>query len=198
MTASAPALRADARRNRERILLAAAEMFGECGVDVQIVDIAARAGVGTGTLYRHFSTKDELIYAVVNTWFEDLFAVVETCASIPDAATAFRSFFAELCACAAEAAPLARALHTPLTTMPRPVPAERRVVEVMGDVLRRAQREGVVRADIVAEDLPPLLAVVENAARDDLYAHRQWQRYMTILFDGISSPLASPLEPRVQ
>ncbi len=198
MTAPSPTLRSDARRNRQRILVAAAEVFAECGVDAQMVDIASRAGVGIGTLYRHYSTKDELIQAVVNAWFEDLLAIAETCAAIPDGATAFRTFFGEMCASVADAAPLARALHTPFTTMPRPVPAEQRVVEVMAGLLRRAQADGAVRKDIVAEDLPPLLAIIEEAARDDLYARRQWDRYMTIVLDGLCSPVASPLEPRVQ
>ena len=66
-----PALRADARRNREAVLAAARERFGECGLDCQMDDIA-RTGVGVGTVYRHFPTKEDLIAALVADRFERL------------------------------------------------------------------------------------------------------------------------------
>lgn len=196
MTPATPALRSDARRNRQRILVAAAEVFAEGGVDAQMTDIAARAEVGIGTLYRHYSTKEELIYSVVNAWFEDLLTATEQAAQIADPATSFRTFFGEMCARVAGAATLARALHTPFTTMPRPVPAERRVVEIMRDLVDRAQVAGTLRRDIVAEDLPPLLATIAEASHDDFYAHRQWQRYMELIMDGLCTSTPSPLAPR--
>jgi AcrR family transcriptional regulator len=197
LNASPSALRSDAIRNRKRILRAAAEVFAETGTDAQVIDIASRAEVGIGTLYRHFSTKDDLIYAVVNAWFEGLLEIAQRCVAIPDPAVAFRSFFTEMCASVADAAPLARALQRPLTAMPRPVDAERRVVALMGDLLRAAQAIGAVRQDIVAEDLPPLLAVIEGAARDDLYANRQWERYVPLVLDGLVTPAPSALEQRL-
>ncbi|RPI08306.1 MAG: TetR/AcrR family transcriptional regulator [Actinobacteria bacterium] len=196
MTPATPTLRSDARRNRQRILVAAAEVFAEGGVDAQMTDIAARAGVGIGTLYRHYSTKEELIYAVVNAWFEDLLTATEEAAEIADPATSFRTFFAEMCARVASAATLARALHTPFTTMPRPVPAERRVMEIMRELVDRAQVAGALRRDIVADDLPPLLATIAEASHDDFYAHRQWQRYMELILDGLCSATPSPLTRR--
>ena len=66
-------LRADARRNRERILESARDVFGECGVDAQMDDIASRAGVGVGTVYRHFPTKEALMVELVRQKFR-LFA----------------------------------------------------------------------------------------------------------------------------
>lgn len=66
-------LRADARRNHERVLEGARELFGEYGVDVQMDDIASRAGVGVGTVYRHFPTKDALLVELVRQKFR-LFA----------------------------------------------------------------------------------------------------------------------------
>jgi AcrR family transcriptional regulator len=62
-------LRADARRNRERILEAASAVLAECGVDAQIDDIARRAGVGVGTVYRHFPTKEALLVELVRRKF---------------------------------------------------------------------------------------------------------------------------------
>jgi AcrR family transcriptional regulator len=65
-------LRADARRNREAVITAAKELFADRGLDVQIPDVAKRANVGVGTVYRHFATKDELIAALVAERFERL------------------------------------------------------------------------------------------------------------------------------
>jgi AcrR family transcriptional regulator len=66
-------LRADARRNRERILQSARAVFAECGIDAQMDDVASRAGVGVGTVYRHFPTKDALMVELVRQRFR-LFA----------------------------------------------------------------------------------------------------------------------------
>ena len=80
--------------------------------------------------------------------------------------------------------------------MPRPVPAERRVVEIMCDLVDRAQVAGTLRRDIVAEDLPPLLATIAEASHDDFYAHRNWQRYMELILDGLCTPTPSGLTRR--
>src|ERR671910_2175082 len=69
---AAKPLRADARRNRERILKAARAVFGDHGIDAQIDDVAKRAKVGVGTVYRHFPTKEALLDALVRERFEEI------------------------------------------------------------------------------------------------------------------------------
>ena len=78
-------LRRDAQRNRERIIAATREAFGERGLDVGVDEIARRAGVGMGTLYRHFPTKDALIDAVVEARFDELVASAEAALQADDA-----------------------------------------------------------------------------------------------------------------
>src|SRR5919112_2626946 len=70
-------LRADARRNREKVVAAAAAAFGEAGLDAQVEDIARRAGVGVGTVYRHFPTKDALVGALAEQHFDRLADAIE-------------------------------------------------------------------------------------------------------------------------
>src|ERR1700744_902266 len=70
----APKLRADARRNREKVLHAARDAFAESGSDVPLDEIAARAGVGAGTVSRHFPSKEALFEAVISARIEDLVA----------------------------------------------------------------------------------------------------------------------------
>ena len=85
-------LRADAQRNLERVLDAAAELFAERGCDVSVDEIARRAGVGHATVFRRFPTKDALISAVVSKQIRELAAFVESALAEEDAGEAFRSF----------------------------------------------------------------------------------------------------------
>ena len=88
----APALRADPRRNREKVLAAAARaVFSEHGRDAQMDDVARRAGVGVGTVYRHFPTKEALIEALMVAAFEAIAAQAEAALEIEDPWEAFTS-----------------------------------------------------------------------------------------------------------
>src|SRR6201992_3081486 len=76
---TSPALRADAARNRERIIEAAIELFAERGYEASTAEIAARAGVGEATLFRRFPTKEDLITAIVQMMLEEAAAVAASC-----------------------------------------------------------------------------------------------------------------------
>src|ERR1700753_1234182 len=82
---SSPALRADAARNRERIVAAASEVFAERGLEASTAEIAARAGVGEATLFRRFPTKDDLITAIIGVQFEEAAALAAACLEDEDA-----------------------------------------------------------------------------------------------------------------
>src|SRR3954469_20768899 len=84
-------LRADARRNREKVLAAARAVFSEHGRDAQMDDVARRAGVGVGTVYRHFPTKEALIEALMVAAFETIAAAAEAALEIDDPWEAFTS-----------------------------------------------------------------------------------------------------------
>lgn len=86
--------RSDARANRERLLTAAAAVFAERGPDAEMKEIADRAGMGVGTVYRNFATKDELVTAVINRQFDSTNAAVEAAAAIEDPVAAVRALLA--------------------------------------------------------------------------------------------------------
>src|SRR5215469_15731826 len=89
-------LRADARRNREKVLIAARDAFAELGFSAPLDEIASRAGVGPGTVYRHFPTKEALFEAVVQTRLEDLIADARSRCDAGDPGDAFFGFLARI------------------------------------------------------------------------------------------------------
>lgn len=152
-------LRADAQRNRERVLDAARAAFAAEGLSVPLDEIARHAGVGPGTLYRHFPTKEALIEAVVHDRLQGLAAEGAALRDAPDPGAAFFAFLDRL---AAEAGPK-RDLFDALASAGVEIgPA---VTSAAGDLraqiaclLARAQRAGAVRTDIGSAELTALLS----------------------------------------
>jgi len=86
-------MRSDARRNRERVLVAAEDVFSEMGLRAQIEEVARRAGVGVGTVCRHFPTKQALVEAVLEAMYESLLQDALQALEQRDPGSAFRTFF---------------------------------------------------------------------------------------------------------
>jgi AcrR family transcriptional regulator len=153
------ALRADARRNRARVLEVAAEVFATDGLSVPVHEIARRAGVGTGTVSRHFPTKQALFAAILLGRMEQLTGQADALAQGEDPGTAFRSFFATLVHAGAANRGLAEALAGAGYDLD--AAAARAGYDLpgrLGDLLARAQRAGAVRDDVDYADVKALLA----------------------------------------
>jgi AcrR family transcriptional regulator len=185
-------LRADARRNRERVLTAARKVFGEQGREAQMDDVARRAAVGVGTVYRHFPTKEALLEALAVDAFERIVAITrENLASIEDPWEALtRTLWA-----GAEILAADRALSEVMSEIPGPVPigldAQRELNQSMAELLRRAQAAGVLRADVVLDDIPMLMCGVGAATRKSHACANSWRRHMAIVVDGLRAASAS-------
>ena len=193
-------LRADAERNRRRILAAAAEVFADRGLDVSLDDIAAAAGVGVGTVYRRFPDKEALIDAL----FEDRIAEVEQAAldalAIEDPWTAFETWMRRVCRLQAEDRGFKEALLGNDRGRERLGRARERIAPIATRVLTRAQQAGVVRRDLGPLDIPLMhfaVGFVAEKTRD--VAPDYWERLLTILLDGVAarrdSTLPMPSEP---
>jgi AcrR family transcriptional regulator len=158
-------LRADARRNRERILQTAREAFAAEGVGVPLDEIARRAGVGAGTVHRHFPTKEALFEAVVVEHLEQLTRDARAALEEVDAGSAFFGFLHRLTEQADAKQDLAHAITVAGGTLG--AAAEESAAElrdVFGVLLSRAQEAGAVRADVDATDVQAI-AVGAVAAR---------------------------------
>ncbi|MEO3828370.1 TetR/AcrR family transcriptional regulator [Actinomadura sp. B10D3] len=148
--------RADARRNRERILQAAYEAFASDGRLVPLDDIARRAGVGAGTVYRNFPTKEALFEAVVTHRIEQIIQDARTLADATDPAEAFYGFLMWVVERAMYNHSLCDALATDLRMLDA-CGMDEQFTAALDALLRRAQAVGAVRADVDVREVRALL-----------------------------------------
>ncbi len=191
MTSARP-LRADAERNRRLLLAAAADEFAERGLDASVADIARRAGVGKGTVFRHFATKDDLLDAIVLDRIDALSTVGDQLVSAADPGAALLEF-------------LTVAAHQ---RQQRDLSFLQEAGDLNADVIRareqlfrtvhklvdRAREHGAVRADVTGTDIILLMCApsyVTSYLPDA--PPEMWRRYLAIIFDGLRPEGAHPL-----
>jgi AcrR family transcriptional regulator len=183
---SPSALRSDARRNRERILAAASELFAEDGTAFCVDEIARRAGVGHATVFRRFPTKDDLILALVEDRILAAAEAIEAAASREDPWEALRGAMEELAERHASNRGLLEAVADELWDSPQLVEGKARLMAPFGELVARARAAGVIRDDLEALDLTSLVIGASHAARCRAAdAPGLWRRYLGIVLDGI-------------
>jgi AcrR family transcriptional regulator len=173
-------LRADARRNREKVLRAARDAFAASGYGVPLDEIAALAGVGPGTVYRHFPTKEALFEAVVAARIEDLVADARARAGAADHGEAFFGFLARV----ADEAGAKRDLPDAIAI---PGPLQDALYAALGALLSRAQRAGAVRGDIDTADLIAVFKAATAGLRDSSAGPARRKRVFDVIADGLRS-----------
>ncbi|HEY1511226.1 MAG TPA: helix-turn-helix domain-containing protein [Solirubrobacteraceae bacterium] len=156
--------RADAERNRRRLLDAAAELFGERGLEVGVAEIARRAGIGRGTLFRNFPTKDDLIAAIVVEQMTEAAAWGRDLLGEDDAGAALFGFLEEAVRRQQRSRALFEAVQDSFLANSEIRAAHAEVVDVLGKLLSRAQAADAVRGDITAIDVLLLLKGACEAA----------------------------------
>lgn len=184
-------LRADARRNRDRILEAARAAFGVEGSDVSLDEIARRAGVGAGTVYRHFATKEALFEAVVFDRMEELAQEARNLLNDPDPGRAFSSFIERLAREGASKRDLVEALASAgIHLRLGEAPMLRALTDVLAELLRRAQLAGSVRRDISVDDVMAVLIGAAYAICHSGADAKQTRRLLAIMHDGLRATSA--------
>jgi AcrR family transcriptional regulator len=159
-------LRADARRNRARVLQAAQEAFAAEGLSVPLDEIARRAGVGAGTVYRHFPTKEALFEAIVLGRFRTMIDRVRDELDAPDAGAAFFGVLTEFVTQGTMKKDLIDALAGAGIDMSTALAEARdQVRDAIGELLARAQAAGAARHDVDANDVITLLGTIFLAAQ---------------------------------
>ncbi|MGI5322288.1 TetR/AcrR family transcriptional regulator [Actinomadura nitritigenes] len=183
-------MRADARRNYERLISTARAAFMEHGTGASLDDIARRAGVGSGTLYRHFPTRDDLLHAVLRERIEGLLAHAAALMREPDAdadaalAGWLRGYLAGAMTPRGTSTVLIEAMEPRWSATPLGVAAAA-IRDAFGGLLERAQRAGAIRADADAADLLRLTNAIGVAAERTQDPAEYADRMLALLFDGL-------------
>jgi AcrR family transcriptional regulator len=190
-----PALRADAERNRERIMQAARRLYATEGLGASMASVAREAGVGKATLSRRFATREELITVVFADRMDAYAAATTEALADPDPWHGFTHYIEAICAMQAADRGFADVLTM---TFPAAKELEARRTEAYHgflEIIARAKATGHLRADFVSEDLVVLLmanAGVITATGDD--APDSWRRLVGQMLRAFASP-GAPLPP---
>ena len=195
MATTAKPLRADAERNRRRLLDAAAACFAERGLEVSVAEIARRAGVGHGTAFRRFPTKEHLVAAIVLDRIEAVTAHArELLETDGDPLLEFMRTAIEM---QVEDRALGEAIASDVFGDPAVQVAHRELLDVVEQLVRQAQQAGQVRDDISAVDVIALTKAVTAASATLLAVKpRIWRRYLDLARDALRPEAAHPLTGR--
>ncbi|MGW5635001.1 TetR/AcrR family transcriptional regulator [Streptomyces sp. NPDC003832] len=197
--APARPLRADAERNRQRIIAAAQEVFAQRGLDVTLDEIAHHAGVGVGTVYRRFGNREELIEAIFDKEIQRIIDIAEEALTHADPWAGLVHFFTAASQDFADDRGLREVLLVGTHGKQRVEAARDRLSPAVSAVIERAQRRGSLRDDIEATDFP-LIQIMLGATTQftRTLAPDLWQRYLSLLLDGLcaSRKSGTPLPHR--
>jgi AcrR family transcriptional regulator len=192
-----PVLRADAARNRERIITAAIEVFAERGLEASTAEIASRAGVGEATLFRRFPTKDDLVTAIVAVMLEEAASIATSCLEEDDPWRGVERFLYEMAERAAQDHGISDANKEKCMASPALARERSQVLDLTSQLVRRAQAAGVLRDDIAGQDLMFLMGAAASIGEVPFQGLRAdlWKRYLGVILDGLRHGETSKLRP---
>ena len=182
-------LRADAERNRQRILAAAARLFARDGLEAGFDEIAREAGVGVGTVYRRFPDREQLLRALFEERLEALIVLIEKADLAEDAAHGLHEVARQMVEHHVADRGLKELVFGQAECTQRMVGVRERVTPVLQRVLRRAQDAGRLRADIGLSDV--MMAVFMAGSAGALTAQadpQQWRRQFALLWSSLCPP----------
>jgi AcrR family transcriptional regulator len=181
-----PRLRKDAERNRQRIVEAARELFALRGLEATLNEVAHHAGLGVGTVYRRFSTKEELFEAIFEDGITELVELAETALRQEDSWRGFVWFVEQMCEMTAVDRGMREIVFSKAYGGRRCDAARVRLDPTLSRLVERAQKDGHIRRELSSTDMPifGLLAgtVSEFAGHVD---PTLWRRYVAILIEGM-------------
>jgi AcrR family transcriptional regulator len=189
-----PALRADAERNRERVIAAAREVFAEQGLDCSTNEIARRAGVGVATLFRRFPTREHLVAATFAGKMQAYADAIDAALADPDPWHGFCGYIERVCEMQADDRGFADVLTLTFPTAKAFEGERDRSARALGELIDRAKADGRLRSDFVHQDVPLVLmanAGIVTATRDA--APDAWRRFVAYLLQAFAADAAASL-----
>ena len=179
-----PPLRADARRNRAAILAAAEEVFSEQGASASTEEVARRAGVAIGTVFRHFPAKDDLLRAIMKDLLQRLSGEAASLAADGDPATALFTFFTRTVGQAAAKKTVIDLLAKAGTGIDVAGPVQGLQLEI-AELLTLAKQAGAVREDVQVAEVMALLVSTCQGALQGRWDNDLQHRVLAVIFDGL-------------
>jgi AcrR family transcriptional regulator len=187
-------LRVDAQRNRARLLAAARELLATQGVDVSLREVARRAGVGVGTLYRHFPTREELVDAVLEDAFAEFLAATREAQEAKDAWTGLTGLIERVLLLHAHNRGLRDVVETRAHGRERSEAVRGQYAAAVAGLVERAQADGTLRADFAPQDVSLIFWAGDRVVQlGDQAAPEIWRRYLGFVFDGMRPAAATQL-----
>ncbi len=180
-------MRADARANRERILVAAEAVFGESGAGASTEEVARRADVGIATVFRHFPTKVDLVEATLARHFEALTRQATALAAADDAGAALRELVTTMIDSGSTKVTLAGVLTETGEFPPTVHAAQVALRKAAGVVLRRAQAAGAARRDVSIDDLYFLIRGLSQASAAQPVPRSTRRRAIKVILAGLGA-----------
>ena len=187
-------MRADAERNRQRLLDAGAELFATKGLAVGLDEIARHAGVGVGTAYRRFEGKEQLIEALFEDRLERLVTLAQEGLATEDAWDGLAGFMQGAVELHANNRGVKELLFTQGYAAEFVRRARARLSPLVSELVRRAQASGDLRADVEFTDMPLIQFLVSSVADfGGPHTPELWRRFLAIVLDGLRTPDPRPL-----
>jgi AcrR family transcriptional regulator len=186
--------RKDVVRNRARLLCAARRAFARNGLDAPLEPIAAAAGVGNATLYRHFPTRADLWQSVLEGPLLEVTELIGTAGERDDAWSGLEHFLRGLCELEAREEGFTFLMTASLDGAPRLAELRAGIRHRLGGLVQRAHDQKAIRPDVVESDFAVIIlsvaGVIEATRDSDPLA---WSRHLDIILDGIRTPVPTPL-----
>jgi AcrR family transcriptional regulator len=188
------ALRADAERNRALILDAASAVFAERGLEAGVADIAARAGVGSATVFRRFPTKQDLIVAVIEARIAEMGAQLEAALEAADPWEGLVTAMEAVALLQVRDRGLFEAIGGSVSADEHLHARHAELLATLDEIVGRAKAAGLLREDVAATDLPMLAAAAAGTCQvAGGGVSELWRRYLAIILDGLRPAAATPL-----
>jgi len=182
-------MRADARRSHDAILAAAGELFAARGSQAQMPEIAERAGVGMGTMYRHFATKQALLAAIIARRFTAMIDLARTAEELTDPGDAFETLLRTYLEAAEGDAAFRYAILGPEKKDWSQIAEQKaQFADIARPILQRAVDAGYLRSDLTFADF---VLITRGAMANMNPGDDDWRRQLTLTLEGIRAPRAS-------
>lgn len=179
--------RSDAVENRERVLVAAREVFAESGIQALIPDIATRAGVGNGTVYRHFPSKGALIDALLEEYWRDIDLLRRQAQETADPWIGFTLLMQGMLQIQDQRLWLCDLVNAPQYQTRDASSVPTRLDETLMALFHLAQEAGLARPDVVPSIIPLIRQSLSASIHASHESHIDWEPYFNVVLDGLKS-----------